>query len=113
MNATVGLDIGSTYVKGVLVDDEGVEAGGARRPTPWRNLPRGLAEMDAAALFAAVEDVLAELGARGAHVDGIGVSGMAEAGALLDDRDQVTCSVVAWFDPRGGDDLEEMPAQLR
>ncbi len=113
MRATVGLDIGSTYVKGVLVDDEGVEAGVARRPTPWSSLPGGLSEVDAAALFAAVEDVLAELAGRGAQVTGIGVSGMAEAGALLDERDQVTCTVVAWFDPRGGDDLDEMPAQLR
>jgi sugar (pentulose or hexulose) kinase len=112
MSATVGLDVGSTYVKGVLVD-QGAEIGTARRPTPWQSLPHGRSEMAASALFAAVEEVLAELGASGTQVVGIGVSGMAEAGALLDADDQVTCAVVAWFDPRGDEDVADMPADLR
>ncbi len=112
MSATVGLDVGSTYVKGVLVD-QGVELGTARRPTPWQSLPQGRSEMDASALLGAVEEVLAELGSEGIPVVGIGVSGMAEAGALLDADDQVSCSIVAWFDPRGAEDVADMPADLR
>jgi sugar (pentulose or hexulose) kinase len=113
MSATVGLDVGSTYVKGVLVDN-GAEIGTARRPTPWQSLPHGRSEMAASALFTAVEEVLVELGATtGTPVLGIGVSGMAEAGALLDPDDQVTCTVVAWFDLRGREDVADMPADLR
>ena len=110
---TVGLDCGSTYIKGVLVDPDGAEVTSARRPTPWESLPHGRAEMAPGDLFRVVGDVLAELGTHGAHVAGIGVSGMAEAGVLVDGQDRVEDPVVAWFDPRGGDDLDEMPAELR
>ena len=112
MSATVGLDVGSTYVKGVLVAD-GTEFRSARRPTPWLSLPHGRSEISARDLFAAVEEVLAELDADGTPVAAIGVSGMAEAGALLDADDQVTCTVVAWFDPRGAEAVADMPADLR
>ena len=112
MSAMVGLDVGSTYVKGVLLDD-GTEIAAARRPTPWQSLPHGRSEIAADVLLAAVEEVLAELGSDGTPVAGIGVSGMAEAGALLDADDRITCSVVAWFDPRGAEDVADMPADLR
>jgi sugar (pentulose or hexulose) kinase len=110
---TVGLDCGSTYIKGVLVDPDGAELASARRPTPWESLPHGRAEMAPGDLFREVTDVLAELGAHEARVAGIGVSGMAEAGVLIDEHDRVEDPVVAWFDPRGGDDLDEMPGELR
>jgi sugar (pentulose or hexulose) kinase len=38
---------------------------------------------------------------------------MAEAGVLLDGRDRVGGPVVAWFDPRGGEDVDDMPAVVR
>ena len=44
MSATVGLDVGSTYVKGVLSTD-GIELASARRPTPWQSLPQGRSEI--------------------------------------------------------------------
>ncbi|NUR07985.1 MAG: carbohydrate kinase [Nocardioidaceae bacterium] len=110
---TLGLDVGSTYIKGVLVDADGHEVGSARRSTPWQSLPHGRAEMAPDDLLAAVEAVLADLGADGRQVCGIGVSGMAEAGVLLTPDDQVVGPVVAWFDPRGAEDVADMPADLR
>jgi len=109
----VGLDVGSTYIKGVLVGPDGAEVATARRSTPWRSVPDGRAEMAPDDLFAAVTDVLAELGSGGEPVCGIGVSGMAEAGVLLDGADRVVGPVVAWFDPRGGDDVTQMPTHVR
>jgi sugar (pentulose or hexulose) kinase len=110
---TVGLDCGSTYIKGVLVGPDGAEVASARRPTPWRPKPSGRAEMAPGDLLREVADVLAELGAHGDRVAGIGVSGMAEAGVLVDRQDRVEGPVVAWFDPRGGEDVAQMPDDLR
>ena len=44
---------------------------------------------------------------------GIGVSGMAESGVLLDDAGQVAAPVMAWFDPRGGEEIAATPAEFR
>ncbi len=116
----VGLDVGSTYLKALLLTAQGAQVGEARRRTPWRNLPGGRTEMDAGVLLAAVEDLLAELAATAAaagagDVRGIGISGMAEAGALLraadehaaatPDGDDVELPMVAWFDPRGAEEI--------
>ena len=100
----VGLDIGSTYLKAVLLRTDGAFAHEARKHTPWRHLPGGHAEMDAPVLLAEVADLLAALGAAvppGGRVVGIGVSGMAEAGVLVDGDGHVDRPVPAWFDPRG------------
>jgi sugar (pentulose or hexulose) kinase len=109
----VGLDLGSTYIKGVLVDAAGAEVATARRPSPWQSLPQGCAEMEPGRLLDAVGEVLVELAATGREVAAIGVSGMAESGVLLDRADGVVGPVVAWFDPRGGDDVADLPEDLR
>lgn len=109
----VGLDVGSTYVKAVLVDDDGTELAAARRATPWRSLSHGTAEMAPAALLAEVTAVLAELGSTGVRVDAVGVAGMAESGVLFADQDNVVGPIVAWFDPRGTHTLADVPADLR
>ena len=102
---TVGLDVGSTYVKAVMVDAGGDEVATARRPTPWTGTG-GYAEMTGAALLDTVTGVLADLAEEARHaarpgpVVAIGVSGMAEAGALLDAADR---------GPRTGDRLVRPP----
>jgi sugar (pentulose or hexulose) kinase len=108
----VGLDVGSTYIKGVLVDPDGLEVATARRSTPWRSLPHGCAEMEPALLLEAVEAVLTELAGQGRGIVAVGISGMGEAGVLLDPWDNVVGPVVAWFDPRGVADVADMPADL-
>jgi len=114
----IGLDVGSTYLKALLLTADGAEVGEARRRTPWRSRPGGWTEMDASALLAEVVELLTELGelAAAAGVDavcGIGISGMAEAGALVDEDDHVDLPVVAWFDPRGEEEVAALDPQFR
>lgn len=111
---TVGLDVGSTYVKAVLVEVGGDEIATARRPTPWTG-SGGYAEMTGPALLDTVTGVLADLADQADHpgpVVAIGVSGMAEAGALLDAADEARGPVVAWFDRRGAEELSLLPDDL-
>lgn len=107
---TVGLDIGSTFVKAVLVGSGGDELATARRPTPWTG-SGGYAEITGPSLLETVTRVLADLAedADGQPVAAIGVSGMAEAGALLDADDEARGPVIAWFDRRGADELPLIP----
>ncbi len=118
-SCVLGLDVGSTYVKVLAVTIGGVEVVGARRPTPWTTLPAGCAEMEGTTLVATVADLLAELDdrLRAGHPDtrvvGIGISGMAEAGVLLDRGDNVARPIIAWFDPRGGDETAALSADLQ
>ena len=110
-----GIDVGSTYVKGVVLDPAGDQIAIARIDTPWHSPRPGRTEMDAAALIGAVHAILATLAAqldtdRGVtHIAAIGVSGMAESGVLVTDDpspiDAVVRPVVAWFDPRGEEAL--------
>ena len=82
-SCVVGVDVGSTYIKAVLVEVGGAEVATVRRPTPWRGVGPGRTEVAADVLLDTVATVLAELGGHPCTVAGIGVSGMAEAGALL------------------------------
>ena len=118
-----GLDVGSTFIKGIVVDAHGVQVAIARVDTPWRTAPGGGTEMAAAELVGALRSILQQLSTEldahsfGARVAAIGVSGMAEAGVLLDSTspdpvDAVVRPIIAWFDPRGDEALAEVSPKI-
>ncbi|HEY0409866.1 MAG TPA: hypothetical protein VGE42_06310, partial [Candidatus Dormibacteraeota bacterium] len=76
----LGLDLGTTRIKAVLIDPAGVERATAAGPTPFAAGREG-AEMAVDELLAAVAAVLERLGPRRAAVAAVGVAGMAECGA--------------------------------
>jgi sugar (pentulose or hexulose) kinase len=103
----VGLDLGSTWVKALAFDPAGEQVALVRRRTPWTSLPGGLTETTAEAIEAAVRALLVELDAEieGHRVVSVGISGMAEAGVLLDADGTAAAPVPAWFDPRGAEEI--------
>ena len=107
----VGLDMGTTRIKAVALDLTGHQVGEVALPTPWRH--RGAeADADPWALAGTARQVLSNLvGCPGwpsdAVVLGVGVTGMAETGVLLDAAGQVLAPALAWHDPRGEVDLIE------
>jgi sugar (pentulose or hexulose) kinase len=106
----VGVDMGTTRVKALAVDLTGAVRGEAERRTPWRH--DGVrAEVDPIALSTLGQTVAAEAAStvEGA-VLGIGVTGMAETGVLVDAQDRPLAPAIAWHDPRG--DLETITQQL-
>jgi tagatose-1,6-bisphosphate aldolase/sugar (pentulose or hexulose) kinase len=115
-----GLDLGSTGVKVIIADEDGVEVLVRQLPTPWRDGPRGTTEMDAGQLLATLEELLHAatgelrmLRPSGAVVEALAISGMGETGFLVDERGVAVAPGFAWFDPRGQQQIDALPPALR
>lgn len=103
-----GIDLGSTGVK-VLVADEDLRPVVVRqRPTPWRQVGGGRTELPAETLWATLRELLRAVAdelPRGARVHALAVSGMGETGFLVDAAGSPVRPGIAWFDPRGAEQL--------
>jgi sugar (pentulose or hexulose) kinase len=116
-----GLDLGSTGLKMLVTDQDGSEVLVVQRPTPWRDGPGGTTEMDAGDLAETIKDLFASaaVGLRGllpadlAAVEAIAISGMGETGFLVDRNGAAVAPGIAWFDPRGKEQIEAMAPHLR
>ncbi|HET7028000.1 MAG TPA: FGGY family carbohydrate kinase [Candidatus Limnocylindrales bacterium] len=107
----VGIDVGSTNTKAVVVGLDASVRAVARRPTPSRPDGDGGTVHPIEALLATVESVVrdavalarrptaASEVARG-EVAAIGIASVAEAGAPVDADGRPLDDVLAWFDPR-------------
>jgi len=102
----VGVDCGTTSIKAVAVSLSGTVLASASRPTPWHHqgphsdiAPSLLAETAIAVCAEAAEG--AADGRGRTTVAGIGATGIAECGVLLDAQGQPCAPALAWFDPRG------------
>jgi tagatose-1,6-bisphosphate aldolase/sugar (pentulose or hexulose) kinase len=122
MNDTlvVGLDLGSTGIKVLVADPSGAEVLVHQSPTPWKSGQGGTTTMTAVALMdtvrALLESVAEQLIERygdGVRVGAIGISGMGESGMLIDADGDPLAPAIAWFDPRGSEQLAAFPDELR
>jgi len=109
----LGIDVGTTFCKAVVLDAGGHVVAQHREPTPWTAVPTG-AEVDPDALAAAA--IGAAVGALAAapagRVAGVGVAGMAETGVLLDAGGRPLTSAIAWHDRRGAEQAGAAAADL-
>jgi xylulokinase len=103
----LGLDVGSSRIKGVLVDGAGHVRGSTAARTPFSSSVDGV-DMPVDVLRDAVAGVLAGLGPDRERVAGVGVAGMAESGAPLDAQQRPVGPVIAWHDPRGGETVDRL-----
>lgn len=112
----VGIDMGSTSTKLLVATVEGRQVLVVSRRSPWTNLDHGRAEMTADEAIAVVRDLAAEADVRldaGYRIVALAVSGMAEAGVLLDAEGRALAPLMAWFDPRGAEQILATPAAFR
>ncbi len=112
----VGIDMGSTSTKLLVATPEGRQVLVVSRPSPWTNLDHGRAEMPAERAIAVVRDLAAEADSRldaGYRILALGVTGMAEAGVLLDAESTPLAPIMAWFDPRGAAQIMATPEPFR
>jgi sugar (pentulose or hexulose) kinase len=108
----LGLDVGTTWCKAIVLDAEGSPRGLGRAATPWKRVSTG-AEIDphalAEAAFAAAREAIEAASGR---ISAIGVTSMAEAGALLDSDGDPVAPAIAWFDERGAEEAERLASEL-
>lgn len=109
----VGIDVGTTYCKAVVLDTDGCELAQARVRTPWTRVPTG-AEIDPHAVVEAALSVAAQAIAHapGGAVAAVGIAGMAETGVLLDARGRPISAAIAWHDVRGSEEAIRIATDL-
>ena len=111
-DVVIGLDLGTTLAKAVVRSESHRAAGYVELPTPWQTGRCGQTEIDPHLLLGLAVELIgravreAESAWGPVRVRGIGVAGMAESGVLLSAAGRPAAPVIAWFDHRGGREIE-------
>lgn len=105
----IGLDLGTSGLKGVLIDDAQNVLAEATAPLMVKRPNEGWAEQSPADWVAAAEVVLDKLAAYGlGSVQGIGLSGQMHGATLLDAADDVIRPCILWNDTRSAEEAAEL-----
>lgn len=102
-----GLDIGSTGCKLSVFQIDGTLSGSVYRDYPVQR-SHSAHEVDAAAIWTAVRQLIGEGEKQYPGIAGIGITSFGESFVLLDEQDQPLLPVMLYTDPRG----EEQAARL-
>jgi xylulokinase len=112
----LGLDIGTSGVKAVLIDGEGRALAEANAPLGVSRPRPGFSEQNPADWWDAVLKSVDSLKAKNpqgvAAIKGIGLSGQMHGATLLDADNQVIRPAILWNDVRSADECAEMEAAL-
>ena len=105
----IGLDLGTSGLKGLLIDDDQRVLAEATAPLTVQRPHEGWSEQSPADWIAAAEAVLDALAAQGlAAVRGIGLSGQMHGATLLDAREEVLRPCILWNDTRAHEEAAEL-----
>ena len=103
MTRFLGIDIGTTFLKGAILDlDRGTIATVSRRPMPEpvEGLPATRHELDPHALVAAVRGLLSELSLEAPDATGLVTCSQMHGVVLCDDRGNPRTNAITWKDQR-------------
>ncbi len=107
----IGLDLGTSGLKGILIDDAQAVVGEANAPLSVSRPREGWSEQAPADWIAAAESVLDQLAVHGlSRVQGIGLSGHMHGATLLDTADEVLRPCILWNDTRSHEEAAELDA---
>lgn len=105
----IGLDLGTSGLKGVLIDEDQRVLAEAVAPLNVQRPAEGWSEQSPADWIAAAEAVMDQLSAHGlAEVRGIGLSGQMHGATLLDAADEVLRPSILWNDTRSHEEAAEL-----
>jgi sugar (pentulose or hexulose) kinase len=99
----IGIDLGTTYIKGVLVDDSKCIIASGKREMVYIEQPDGFMEVDPEYLFKIVCDLLKEfsiLAINIGKIKAICFSGATGNTLLLDDNNTPLTNIISWLDTR-------------
>jgi xylulokinase len=107
----IGLDLGTSGLKGILIDDAQRVIAEAIAPLSVSRPHDGWSEQAPADWIAAAEAVLDQLSTHGlGHVQGIGLSGHMHGATLLDAADEVLRPCILWNDTRSHEEAVDLDA---
>jgi xylulokinase len=107
----LGIDIGTSSVKAVLVEPSGDVAGQAQAPLPISRPQSNWSEQDPVDWWHATAAAVTALPARGRQaVRGVGLSGQMHGATLLDAADQPLRPAILWNDGRSEAECPELEA---
>src|SRR3954469_4729697 len=107
-----GLDVGTSSVKGLAIDEAGAVLASAEDGYPFDTPRPGWAEQDPERWWRATERVLAALRSEAGEPRGIGLSGQMHGLVALDDADRVLRPAILWNDQRTAVECDEIEARL-
>ncbi|MDP3862123.1 MAG: xylulokinase [Phaeovulum sp.] len=110
----IGLDLGTSGLKGLLIDDAQRVLAEASAPLSVSRPAEGWSEQSPASWIGAAESVLGALSAHGLRaVRGIGLSGQMHGATLLSASDDVLRPCILWNDTRAHAEAAELDADPR
>ncbi len=109
MTVLVGLDVGTTGVKGIAISETGEVLAVEEEGYPLSTPQPGWSEQDPEDWWQAAQAVLARLPAAGGRV---GWSGQMHGLVCLDDRDRVLRPAILWNDQRTGAECAEIEERI-
>ena len=112
---TIGIDLGTTNTKAIALAADGTILCESSHPTEIISVPTG-GEMDPKKLALDLFDLLREMTAEirkltDEPLSAIGLTGMAEAGCLVDLQGEPLTPILLWYDQRGAAEAEELRAE--
>ncbi len=110
--SAIGLDVGTSGVKGLAIDPDGRVLAAAEAGYPLSTPRPGWAEQDPEDWWRAAQEVLARLRAAAGPPEGIGLSGQMHGLVALDSEDRVLRPAILWNDQRTGAECREIEATL-
>ena len=108
----VGIDVGTSAVKGLAIDEHGRVLARAKASYPLSTPRPGWAEQDPELWWEATSSVLAELGRQAGRPEGIGLSGQMHGLVALDRSDRVLRPAILWNDQRTARECAEIESAL-
>jgi xylulokinase len=110
MTRLVGLDVGTSSVKGLAIDEDGAVVGVAERGYPLSTPRPGWSEQDPEDWWRGAAEVLDELDA--ASAAGIGLSGQMHGLVALDESDRPLRPAILWNDGRTQAQCDEIEERI-
>ena len=104
MKYVIGVDLGTSAVKILLVDEQGNVVHSVSKSYPLIQLKTGFSEQDpelwVSETTAGLRELLADFGGNAADIEGISFSGQMHGLVLLDDQHEVLRPAILWNDTR-------------
>lgn len=112
MKYVLGIDLGTSATKTILVDENGVTRASAEYSYPMYQPHNGWAEQEPAdwkkAVLTTIKQVVQKSGVKPEEVTGIGLSGQMHGSVLLDENNEPLGRTILWCDQRSSAQAEEM-----